>query len=330
MQDEIKSILKKGKAENASEKDRQEMLALFHQLQYEYCIKGIIQDELEDTSSAEMPAIRLKIMFSNFWKLVEGESSVQMVRRRYLKTFLKIAAALAVGLFIGIYISYLINKQEPLYYTAHSPKGSVSEWILPDGTQIFLNADTRIRYKSESRKETREVFLEGEAWFDVKKDKKRPFIVHTDPYDIYVTGTRFNVKAYENDKEIVTTLEEGEIILAFSDNAKPGKNVIMKPGEQAILEKQSDNPDIKEVNPRWFTAWKDNKLVFMNMKLKELIVLIERKYGVDIIVKDARILSYHCDGTFKNETIIEILEIIKKILPINYEIVGQHIEITAN
>jgi transmembrane sensor len=334
MQENIKQILQqilqKGKAENASEKDKQEMLSLFHKPQDEYRLKCLLLEDLKDTSSAKISSLRLKMMFSKFWQAVEKGHSKKIRRKRYLNSFVKIAAALIIGLFVGIYITYLVTKEEPLYYTAHSPKGSVSEWQLPDGTQIFLNADSKLKYKAESKKGVREIFLEGEAWFEASTNKKRPLIVHTPYYDINVTGTQFNIKAYEDDSEIITTLEEGEIVLSPSANIILEENVTMKPGEQAILDKESKNLNIKTVNPRWYTAWKDNKLIFMNMTLEKLIILIERKYGVDIVVKDPSILNYHCDGTFKNETIIEVLEIIKKTLPINYEIVGQRIEITSN
>ncbi|MDD4109337.1 MAG: FecR family protein [Prolixibacteraceae bacterium] len=287
-------------------------------------------EELENFQINENPAFNRKEMFLKFWEAVKKENSDKLIRERFFNVAVKIAAALIIGLFIGIYITSIVNKEEPVYYTAHSPMGSVSEWKLPDGTVIFLNADTEIKYKAGSSNEPREVYLDGEGWFNVGKDKKRPFIVHTPYYDVHVTGTQFNIKAYRGDNEVITTIEEGEVELKSFDDMITEKFITLIPGEQAIFNKKSKNVDIKTVNSKWYTAWKENKLIFMNMSLKELIVLIERKYGVDIIVKDESILDYHCDGTFKNESIIEVLEIIKKTLPINYHIVGQQIEITSN
>ena len=149
-------------------------------------------------------------------------------------------------------------------------------------------------------------------------------------YDVNVTGTQFNVKAYETDNEVTTTLEEGQVIIHSTENFKLAEEVILKPGEQVILNNDSKELTIKTVNTKWFTSWKDNKLIFVNMDLKDLVVLLERKYGVDIEVKNKDILDLHFDGTIKNESIIEILDIIKKALPINYKIVGQKIEITDN
>jgi len=330
MEKVIREKLQKGNSSNASEEERQEMLALFHLPQEEYILKEALLEELESIRIGNTTDFQKRDLFSKFWNRIEKENISRVIRKRFLNLTVKIAAALIIGLFLGIYVNSVLNNEEPVYYTAHSPMGSVSEWKLPDGTVIFLNADTEIKYKSETNKESREVFLNGEAWFKVEDNPQRPFIVHTPYYDVNVTGTQFNIKAYDSDKEVVTTLEEGEVVLTASNNMNLNKKITLKPGEQVIFHKELKNINVKTVNPKWFTAWKDNKLIFMNMNLKELVVLIERKYGVDIIVKDESILDYHCDGTFKNETIIEVLEIIKKTLPINYKIVGQQIEITSN
>jgi transmembrane sensor len=92
--------------------------------------------------------------------------------------------------------------------------------ILPDSTIIYLNADSKIRYSIDGKDGFREVFLEGEAWFDVQNNNEKPFIIHTPFYDINVTGTQFNVKAYESDNTITTTLEKGQIIIQSVDNFK--------------------------------------------------------------------------------------------------------------
>jgi ferric-dicitrate binding protein FerR (iron transport regulator) len=174
----------------------------------------------------------------------------------------------------------------------------------------------------------REVFLEGEAWFEVEKNENKPFVVHTPFYKVNVTGTQFNVKAYPTDEEATTTLEEGQVVIQSTENIKLAADVVLKPGEQVVMKKTSKEMVIKTVNTKWFTSWKDNKLIFVNMNLKDLVVLLERKYGVDIEIKNREILDLHFDGTIKNETIIEFLEIVKNTLPINYKIVGQKIEIT--
>jgi ferric-dicitrate binding protein FerR (iron transport regulator) len=106
------------------------------------------------------------------------------------------------------------------------------------------------------------------------------------------------------------------------------QDVQLVPGEQLVYHKANKTVQVKQVKPSLFSAWKDNKLIFINMKLGELISLLERKYGVEIRVQDPRLLNHHYDGTIKNETIIEVLDILQATLPINYVIKEQKVIIT--
>lgn len=327
MNKNINQIIKKGKAAASTPEDRQEMLALFHRPGYEYDLKDHLLNELETAEAGEELTPRLKKLFYRIWIRIENEEKNRF-KNRYLKAGMKIAAALIIGLITGIIATTQLKKEETVYYTAHSPRGSVSEWVLPDSTVIFLNADSRIKYSAYGKKGIREVFLEGEAWFDVTKNKKNPFVVQTAYYNVHVTGTRFNVKAYESDMEIITTLEEGSVLVRSSENFTLAEDIALKPGEQLILNKETKEASLKTVKPVYYTSWKDNKLIFINMKLRKLIVLLERKYGVDIEVKNREILDLHFDGTIKNESIIEFLDVVQKTLPIHYEIAGQKIVIT--
>jgi ferric-dicitrate binding protein FerR (iron transport regulator) len=330
MKDQIKHILQKGKSTNAKESDKQEMFALFHQVENEYELKGNLQEELNNSEVLNTTSPEFNLIFKALWAKIEKSNTQSKNNTRFLNTFIKIAAAVVIGLFFGLYINSIKTSHEPMYYSAHSPQGSISEMVLPDGSIIFLNSDSKIKYSIDGEKGIREVFLNGEAWFEVKKNKKKPFVVHTPFYDVNVTGTQFNVKAYQTENKIITTLEKGQIIIHSTENFKLEEDLILKPGEQVVLEKNSRKLTVKTVNTNCFTSWKDNKLIFVNMNLKELIVLLERKYGVDIEVKNKVILDLHFDGTLKNETILEILDILKRTLPINYRIVGQKIEIKNN
>lgn len=330
MANQIRNILNKGKSIDASNADKQEMFTLFHQPEKEYELKKELLDELHSFKTLNSSQPDFKNQFTQLWSIIEKRNYSGPDNRRIIYASLKIAAALIIGLIIGLYTNSLKEtNSEPVYYAAYSPRGSVSEMLLPDGSIIYLNSDSRIKYSIEGNKDgIREVFLTGEAWFNVAHDEKKPFVVHTPFYDVNVTGTQFDIKAYDSDNEILTTLEKGEVTIHSNDKFKLTKDIILKPGEQVVLNKNSRALTIKKVNTKWDTSWKDNKLIFVNMELKDLVVLLERKYGVDIEVKNKDILDLHFDGTIKNESILEILEIIKKALPINYKIVGQKIEIT--
>ncbi|MCY1721404.1 FecR domain-containing protein [Prolixibacteraceae bacterium Z1-6] len=329
MQDRIGHILKKGKAENASDLEKRQMYALFHHDENEYELKDLLLQELHNTENPETSTNPFKKLFDKLWSKIEKKKTKILTPKYFISTFGRIAAAVVIGLFMGLHISSLKSNTNPAYYAASAPKGSISEIILPDSSLIVLNAGSSIKYSINGEKGTREVFLDGEAWFDVHKNKKKPFIVHTHFYDVNVTGTQFNVKAYKSEKQVTTTLEEGSVVIQSTEECKLANSVYMVPGEQLTFDKETKNIAIKKINTRWVTAWKDNKLIFVNMSLKELIVLLERKYGVDIEVKNDAIHEFHFDGTFKDETIIEILEILKRALPIDYKIVDQEIEITT-
>ncbi len=237
----------------------------------------------------------------------------------------KIAAVLIIGALIGIF-STRLSKPDPVYYTSFSPNGSVSQMVLPDNTVVYLNSGSELKYQL-NQKNKREVYLEGEAWFDVEKDKTKEFIVHTDYYDVIVMGTQFNVKAYAEDKLVTTTLEEGMVRITSSEKLKINNARILKPGEQLVYDKDTNGLELKKVDTRIFTSWRENKLIFIDMSLENLIVLLERKYGVKIHVDDSSLLDLHYDGTIRNETITEVMDIIQKTLPVKYKIENQEIHI---
>jgi len=329
MDRKTKQAIDKYKAGKASEDETQEFYILFHQAEAEFDLKNRLIEDLEKMVPDETRPRNQRKLFEKIWCKIEKGNYSRKNRPIYKNLLLRYAAILVIGLIAGYFIESLVYKTDPVYYTAFAPRGSVSEAVLPDGSVIFLNSDSRIKYSLDGANGYREVFLNGEAWFQVEKSTKKPFIVHTPAYDVKVTGTRFDVKAYDSDNETVTTLEEGKVVINPSGNLKLKTEMALNPGEQFVYNNESNTMCVKQVNTRWVTSWRDNKLIFVNMKLKELFIIFERKYGVDIEVKNKAILNYHYDGTIKNETILEILEIIKKTLPINYKIVDQKVEITA-
>ncbi len=240
-------------------------------------------------------------------------------------TWYRVAAIIVIGLLIANLLIENFKTKDQSYYTAIAPTGSISQTILPDGTIIYLNSGTEIKYDTKSKEKQREVYVDGEAWFDVAKDKKKPFVVHTKYYNVRVLGTQFNVKNYKDDESIVTTLEEGSIQILGSDNLKLKETITLKPGEQISYNKTGHKVYKKNVDTQIFTSWRNNKLVFLEMTFGELVKLLERKYGVEIQVADSSILGEHYSGTIKNETIIEILNIIQHTHPITYKVEGQKI-----
>lgn len=329
---EIKSIAKKYIEDNCTPEELEAAMELFSDPFHHLELHPVLFEYWNDIDTAEQNSTHeeeLSGILNQVHHRINLEKSQHENRgiKKIIVTFSKIAAILIIGLSLGL-LSQYFKKTEPVYYTSIAPKGSVSQLILPDNTMVYLNAGSEIKYSAEGRNGQREVFLDGEGWFDVTKNEKKPFIVHTPFYDVHVFGTQFNVKAYKTDQEITTTLEEGSVQIRSSEKLKMNVEKTLTPGEQLVFYTQKNTVEVKEVNTRMFTSWKDNKLIFINMNLKELIVLLERKYGVDIEITDNVILDYHYDGTIKDETILEVLDLLKETLPVKYKIEGQTILIT--
>lgn len=329
---DIKSITEKYIKGKCSPEELEEAMILFADPYHNLELRPTLYEywKNDETSGApEIPAEELSVILDKVHHRINLEQDKRPQKRivKFVFTISKIAAILIIGLLMGLSLQYL-KKTEPVYFTSIAPKGSVSQMVLPDNTIVYLNAGSQLKYTVEGLKGKREVFLDGEAWFDVTKNEEKPFVVHTPFYDIKVTGTQFNVKAYSADEEISTTLEEGSVQVTSSENFKLSEPTALQPGEQLVYNTQNKTINVKKVETRMFTAWKDNKLIFINMNLKELFVLLERKYGVDIEVTNDLILDYHYDGTIKDETILEVLDLLKETLPVKYKIEGQTILIT--
>jgi len=321
----LQNIIREGKSVDATHEQEQEYLSLFHNPELEFDLKTQLLGELHQTENEGNNKLYFDNLFEKIWHNRRIDISDSHSKNRLFIKLVQIAAVLVTGLIIGYLMNYSLTPTAPVYYTSIAPKGSVSEMYLPDGSHIFLNAGSEIKYSVEGANGMREVFLTGEAWFQVAKMKRKPFLVHTPFYDVQVTGTTFDVKAYAIDKEVITTLEEGAVHVTAFKNSKFNEEKVLIPGEQLIYNKELNSIQVSGVNTKWYTSWKENKLMFVNMSVKDLRILLERKYGVDIEISDSSILKYHYDGTIKNESILEVLEILRQTLPIKYQIIGQKI-----
>lgn len=326
----IKEIVSKYMQDKCSREELEAALKLFEAPYHNLALRPALYEQWNKTEKGEQKELNeweSTYILDEIHGRIHFEKENNKRKSRFLRligTISKIAAILIVGLILGLSVQHL-QKSEPFYYTSIAPKGSISQMILPDNTMVYLNSGSEIKYVVTNTSGKREVYLNGEAWFDVTKNEKNPFVVNTPFYSVKVLGTRFNVKAYKTDETIATTLEEGSIEILSTESSKLNGNRLLKPGQQFIYNQSTGTVRTKNVSTRLFTSWKENKLIFINMNLKQLFVLLERKYGVDIEVADNIILDYHYDGTIKNETILEVLDLLKETLPISYRIIGQKV-----
>jgi len=206
--------------------------------------------------------------------------------------------------------------------TVYTNKGVKSSVILPDSSQVWMNSDSKISYPAKFTGSTREIMVSGEVYFEVQKDNSRPMIVSTNKnFQIEVLGTKFNLKAYDDEKDAVATLYTGEIrIRTDISGSTESKEVLMKPMETVRIE---NNNIINLVKPRDTStniAWKDGILVFDNTPIYEVIKKIERWHGSMFIVRDSSVLNYRITATFNSESAIQIMEMIRYTSPVDYSI----------
>lgn len=207
------------------------------------------------------------------------------------------------------------KKQVPekvQYNTLTIPRGGEYQLSFPDGTKVWLNAETVLKYPVTFPKEIREVFLQGEAFFEVAKNANCPFIVHISGLEVNVLGTSFNVRAYHDEKKITTTLVSGAVSLI---NAGNGNEFNLTPNEQAIVFGQETH--VKKVDVHPFIAWKNGRILFDEKTLEEIFGELSRWYNIEVDYADEGLkkLKFNINVERYSEfnRILEILELTKKV-----------------
>ena len=198
--------------------------------------------------------------------------------------------------------------------------GVVSAFDLPDGSKVWLNANSELRYPSDFNADTRTVELTGQGYFEVTKNAHKPFIVKADKdYSVEVLGTSFNVSAYKDESMIETTLVEGSVKLNVVSGGKR-MTQMLKPNEKAEYQKGADKIKVFDVNTEYDTAWKNGEIIFRNHPMDKVLKTLERHYHVVFEVKDNEILKSIITARFKDEQLPQVLEYLKLASGIQYAI----------
>jgi len=262
--------------------------------------------------------------------------------RSILISFGKAAAVFIFGVVIsGLFFYFTPKTPKDNLSTAGSyelnvPEGQKSDLILPDGTKITLNAGSNLSFPKEFDGETRDVWLEGEAFFEVAKNAARPFHVHTPDINIKVLGTTFNVRAYPDEKLTETTLVEGRVILDAEKS--PGKEVSLEPEHKAVFisDKNARIPAgyrsefrqslktneiliSEQINTEAAISWMKGKLIFENEYLDVIAGRLEKYYGVRIIIENERLKKIRYTGTLKKVSIEQTLKALQLTTSFHYE-----------
>ena len=215
------------------------------------------------------------------------------------------------------------SLQPETYFVCETPYGEKSKVVLSDGTVVWLNAGSTLKYSNKFNTANRRVELNGEGYFEVTKKAGATFIVQTHGYDVVVKGTKFDVSAYDDDPFISTTLLEGSVELNYK-----GSQIRMSPGESMRLNVETGKFIRTQVNASQSKAWAENRIEFDHITLKELVAKLSRQYDVNIRLESEAV----GDKTFRislrnRETIGEVMTALQEIIPITVERKGKDIYI---
>lgn len=249
------------------------------------------------------------------WQKVESR-----IRRRkilQMTSFLKYAALVLLAFFAGNLLKPLLVADREIRYSEIAvPFGQMSQLTLSDGTRIWLNSGTTLRYPERFAETRRTVSVEGEAFFEVARMPDKPFFIQTDDLQVEVLGTSFNLSAYPADASTSVTLVEGSV----SVNDVAGKSIArLKPGQTATLGKNGSVLQISNVNTGFYAAWKEGKIYFEDESLDDIARKLERWFNVEITFSEEALKSLRFSGTIlKNKPIDQIMQALQILAPIRF------------
>ena len=248
-------------------------------------------------------------------------------RNRLIRLSIAVSSAAAVLLVVfGLKLFFKSSAASSGIVSVQTEMGDRSTVVLPDGTHVKLNAGTHLNYHLNDQNNAREVSFSGEAFFEVAKSKT-PFVISTTSgLTVKVLGTKFNLRAYPSEPEVQTTLIEGSVSLT---NANSSQSLKIKPGQIASYNKAENGLSLVGGIPEHMLSWMENKLYMDNMNLQEVCWQLERWYNVKIWIKDERLKqSIHYTGVLSEETIVDVLDALCQLSPIQYKMEGKNIIIT--
>lgn len=247
---------------------------------------------------------------------------------RFNKIYKRVAIAATILLLIsvGTLVGVLLTPSNNEYMVESNFSNKVKKVMLSDGSNVTLNVGSKLFYPKVFNSSKREVFLVGEAYFDVAKDARKKFIVHAGDLSIAVLGTKFNVKAYANDVDVFTTLFEGSIKLNIANSTF---EQILKPNQSFYLNQVSKTAKIENVqNANDDLAWTNEKIVMDNMRIEDVCKELERVYSKHFVILDKEIANKKITGEYSyQEPVDEFLNLLKITAGVDYSITNETIVI---
>lgn len=272
------------------------------------------------------------------YRAVSGKINRENKTHRFFTTLTRIAAILTIPLMAFTIWSLFFQEttkapvemaqNEITRQEIHCPVGMRSHVVLPDGTNLWLNAGSKVRYGIPFTRENREVELSGEAFLDVVKNEQSPFVVKAGNAEVEVLGTQFNVNAYPESENIEVALKEGKVKFKFRQEDGKVKTAELTPNDYVQFDRNEKKARLENTNIEKYIAWHKNIMILDDTPMTELARMLERWYGVEVVIADEEIKRYKFTTTFENEPlhhVLELLEISSPGIKIRYS-VGKPIE----
>ncbi|MCZ4695404.1 DUF4974 domain-containing protein [Ancylomarina euxinus] len=266
-----------------------------------------------------------KRVFTDIKKRINQETKVvdfnERVSKKKSMGWMRIAASVVAFISLGALSYYEIS--DPFshlnligYDLVEAEAGTQQTQLLADGSTVYLNGDSRLKYKVGSEANERKLYLEGEAFFDVARDESKPFVIGLEMSHVQVLGTSFNIKAYPEDEQISTSVITGRVAFEASNT----ESLILIPGNKGVIDKDKKSIAKLDVDNSMDLAWMDKALYFENTSLSELAKSLHRMYGVKIKLTDGSLKNLKITAKFENEKFEEILKILEMTNEFSYRI----------
>lgn len=249
---------------------------------------------------------------------IKVENGIKSYQLRWIKTVLKYAAIIVVAFITGNLLKPSTPADKEIRFSEiRAPHGQMCKLILPDGTKIWLNSGTTIRYPDRFADDVRAVSISGEAYFEVAKMAHKPFTVNTSDMKVEVFGTSFNISAYKDDEMTSVTLVEGKVEVQNSD----GKTIAqLSPGQLAVKSKNDTNIEIRNVETSFYKSWIEGKIYFDDQPLNLIATKLERWFNIEIVFANNQLKTYKFTGTIlKNKPVDQIMQALELLAPIHFK-----------
>lgn len=244
--------------------------------------------------------------------------------RRYLHRVAGIAAVLVAVFLCGYFVSEALSdsQTEVVMLTA---EGSVGKFTLPDGTHVWLNGESRLKYLADFDGDFRDVDLSGEAFFEVMRDTLRPFRVRMNDLQVTVLGTSFDAIGYAAGGYEEIILKSGSVRVSDLSGAAP---VTLAPNEKLRFDRYSKKICVEKVDARNYCQWFEPRLVFDNQPIRDIVINLERRFNAEISLSPRIAADTRISLTVRHESLDDIMEVMSALIPIRYRIDGSHVFVT--